>query len=200
MALGAHAAGDLESLADGADIGLTLPGHIGLMVVGVLLGILVGALPGLDAPHGVALLLPLTFIHVLGGVVRRLDHLDPVQHSRRALFGGHYLRRLPHGPSGSGGRGPGRMAAAFSSALIGALRGVLLTFLSTEIEGVIAPETADHAAGTSALLPMLTLGIPDSASAAKMLGGLMIWGLPPGPTLFFEQHDFAWGLIATWAT
>ncbi len=59
-----------------------------------------------------------------------------------------------------------------------------------EVEGVIAPETADHSAGTSALLPMLTLGIPGSATAAVMLGGLMIWGLHPGPTLFVEQHDF----------
>lgn len=49
-----------------------------------------------------------------------------------------------------------------------------------EVEGVIAPETADHSAGTSALLPMLTLGIPGSATAAVMLGGLMIWGCIPG--------------------
>ncbi|MEO8859591.1 MAG: tripartite tricarboxylate transporter permease [Burkholderiaceae bacterium] len=66
-----------------------------------------------------------------------------------------------------------------------------------EIEGVIAPETADHAAGTSALLPMLTLGIPGSATAAVMLGGLMIWGLQPGPMLFVEHKDFVWGLIAS---
>ncbi len=66
-----------------------------------------------------------------------------------------------------------------------------------ELEGVIAPETADHSAGTSALLPMLTLGIPGSATAAVMLGGLMIWGLHPGPTLFTEQHDFVWSLIAS---
>jgi TctA family transporter len=66
-----------------------------------------------------------------------------------------------------------------------------------ELEGVIAPETADHAAGTSALLPMLTLGIPGSATAAVMLGGLMIWGLRPGPMLFIEQKDFVWGLIAS---
>ena len=66
-----------------------------------------------------------------------------------------------------------------------------------EMEGVIAPETADHAAGTSALLPMLTLGIPGSATAAVMLGGLMIWGLQPGPMLFVEHKDFVWGLIAS---
>lgn len=65
------------------------------------------------------------------------------------------------------------------------------------IEGVIAPETAAHAAGTSALLPMLTLGIPGSPTAAVLLGGLLIWGLQPGPMLFVEQKDFVWGLIAS---
>ena len=66
-----------------------------------------------------------------------------------------------------------------------------------EPEGIVAPETADHAAGTSALLPMLSLGIPGSATAAVMMGGLMIWGLNPGPALFVEQKDFVWGLIAS---
>ena len=66
-----------------------------------------------------------------------------------------------------------------------------------EPEGVISPETADHAAGSSAMLPMLALGIPGSATSAVMMGGLMIWGLTPGPTLFTEQSDFVWGLIAS---
>src|SRR5471030_59298 len=66
-----------------------------------------------------------------------------------------------------------------------------------EPEGIVSPETADHAAGTSALLPMLSLGIPGSATAAVMMGGLMIWGLNPGPALFVEQKDFVWGLIAS---
>jgi TctA family transporter len=66
-----------------------------------------------------------------------------------------------------------------------------------EPEGVIAPETADHAAGTTAMLPMLALGIPGSATSAVMLGGLMIWGLNPGPMLFIEQKDFVWGMIAS---
>jgi putative tricarboxylic transport membrane protein len=70
-------------------------------------------------------------------------------------------------------------------------------FGSGTIEGVVAPETAAHAAGTSALLPMLTLGIPGSPTAAVLLGGLLIWGLQPGPLLFVEQKDFVWGLIAS---
>ena len=66
-----------------------------------------------------------------------------------------------------------------------------------QIEGVVAPETAAHAAGTSALLPMLALGIPGSPTAAVLLGGLLIWGLQPGPMLFVEKKDFVWGLIAS---
>ncbi|MBI4291679.1 MAG: tripartite tricarboxylate transporter permease [Betaproteobacteria bacterium] len=70
-------------------------------------------------------------------------------------------------------------------------------FGTGELEGVVAPETAAHAAGTAALLPMLTLGVPGSPTAAVLLGGLLIWGLQPGPLLFVEQKDFVWGLIAS---
>jgi putative tricarboxylic transport membrane protein len=70
-------------------------------------------------------------------------------------------------------------------------------FGTGQIEGVVAPETAAHAAGTSALLPMLTLGVPGSPTAAVLLGGLLIWGLQPGPLLFVEKKDFVWGLIAS---
>ena len=66
-----------------------------------------------------------------------------------------------------------------------------------QVEGIVAPETAAHAAGTAALLPMLTLGVPGSPTAAVLLGGLLIWGLQPGPLLFVEQKDFVWGLIAS---
>src|SRR5438552_10376219 len=69
-----------------------------------------------------------------------------------------------------------------------------------ELEGVIAPETAAHAAGVAAMLPMITLGIPGSPTAAVMLGGLVMWGLQPGPLLFKEKPDFVWGLIASMYT
>jgi TctA family transporter len=71
------------------------------------------------------------------------------------------------------------------------------SFGKGRIEGVFAPETAAHAAGTAALLPMLALGIPGSGTAAILLGGLMVWGLNPGPLLFVEQKGFVWGLIAS---
>ena len=70
-------------------------------------------------------------------------------------------------------------------------------FRKGEMEGVVAPETAAHAAGTSALIPMLTLGVPGSPTAAVLLGALLIWGLQPGPLLFVEQKEFVWGLIAS---
>src|SRR5688572_3492047 len=69
-----------------------------------------------------------------------------------------------------------------------------------ELEGIVAPETAAHAAGVAAMLPMITLGIPGSPTAAVMLGGLIIWGLQPGPMLFKENPDFVWGLIASMYT
>jgi putative tricarboxylic transport membrane protein len=69
-----------------------------------------------------------------------------------------------------------------------------------EIEGIVAPETAAHAAGVAAMLPMITLGIPGSPTAAVMLGGLIIWGLQPGPMLFIDNPDFVWGLIASMYT
>ena len=71
------------------------------------------------------------------------------------------------------------------------------SFGKGRIDGVLAPETAAHAAGTSALLPMLALGIPGSGTAAILLGGLLVWGLNPGPLLFVEHKEFVWGTIAS---
>ena len=65
------------------------------------------------------------------------------------------------------------------------------------IEGVAGPEAANNAAATGAMVPMLTLGIPGSATTAIMLGGLMMWGLRPGPLLFEKNPEFVWGLIAS---
>jgi putative tricarboxylic transport membrane protein len=63
--------------------------------------------------------------------------------------------------------------------------------------GVAAPEAANNAASTGSMLPMITLGIPGSPTSAIMLGGLIIWGLRPGPLLFTEHPDFVWGLIGS---
>ncbi|MEK9744374.1 MAG: tripartite tricarboxylate transporter permease [Gammaproteobacteria bacterium] len=64
-------------------------------------------------------------------------------------------------------------------------------------EGVAAPESANNAASTGSMLPMLTLGIPGSPTTAILLGGMVIWGLEPGPMLFINHQEFVWGLIAS---
>ena len=66
-----------------------------------------------------------------------------------------------------------------------------------EIDGVAAPESANNSASTGAMLPMLTLGIPGSPTTAILLGGMVIWGLVPGPRLFTDQPDFVWSLIGS---
>lgn len=66
-----------------------------------------------------------------------------------------------------------------------------------EVAGVAAPESANNAASTGSLLPMLTLGIPGSPTTALLLGGMVMWGLVPGPMLFYEQGEFVWGLISS---
>ncbi len=71
------------------------------------------------------------------------------------------------------------------------------TFGRGNIKGVVAPEAANNAASTGSMLPMLTLGIPGSPTTAILLGGMVIWGLEPGPRLFVDHKDFVWGLIAS---
>jgi putative tricarboxylic transport membrane protein len=65
------------------------------------------------------------------------------------------------------------------------------------IEGVLAPEAANNAAGTGSILPMLVLGIPGSPTAAILMAGVFMWGFIPGPRLFTEQPEFVWGFIAS---
>ena len=65
------------------------------------------------------------------------------------------------------------------------------------LEGVAVAEGANNAAAVGAFAPLLSLGIPGSGTAAVLLGGLMMWGLRPGPLLFTESSEFVWGLIAS---
>ncbi len=65
------------------------------------------------------------------------------------------------------------------------------------IEGVAGPEAANNAAATGVLVPLLTLGIPTSATAAILLGAFQNYGIQPGPMLFQSQGELVWGLIAS---
>lgn len=71
------------------------------------------------------------------------------------------------------------------------------TFGKGNPAGVAAPESANNAASTGSMLPMITLGIPGSPTTAILLGGMIIWGLRPGPLLFTEHPDFVWSLIGS---
>ena len=65
------------------------------------------------------------------------------------------------------------------------------------IEGVAGPEAANNASATGVLVPLLTLGIPTSATAAILLGAFQNYGIQPGPLLFQSQSELVWGLIAS---
>ena len=65
------------------------------------------------------------------------------------------------------------------------------------IEGVAGPEAANNAAATGALVPLLTLGLPTSATAAILLAAFQQYGLQPGPLLFTRDAQLVWGLIAS---
>jgi putative tricarboxylic transport membrane protein len=65
------------------------------------------------------------------------------------------------------------------------------------IEGVAGPEAANNAAATGTMVPLLTLGLPTSATAAMMLAGFQQYGIVPGPLLFVSNAELVWGLIAS---
>jgi putative tricarboxylic transport membrane protein len=65
------------------------------------------------------------------------------------------------------------------------------------IEAVAGPEAANNATATGALIPLLTMGLPTSATAAVMLSAFQQFGIQPGPLLFVNNADLVWGLIAS---
>jgi len=71
------------------------------------------------------------------------------------------------------------------------------TFGKGAIEGLAGPEAANNACSCGALVPLLTLGIPGSGTTAVMLGALMMLGVRPGPILFDQHPEIAWGVIAS---
>ena len=65
------------------------------------------------------------------------------------------------------------------------------------IAGVAGPESANNAASGGAMIPLLTLGIPGSGTTAILMGALIMYNIQPGPLLFDEHPEVAWGLIAS---
>ncbi|WP_439498894.1 tripartite tricarboxylate transporter permease [Bosea sp. (in: a-proteobacteria)] len=71
------------------------------------------------------------------------------------------------------------------------------TFGKGDMRGLAAPETADNASQTASMIPMLALGIPGSGTTAVMLGAFLMYSITPGPLLFTQRPEVAWGLIAS---
>jgi putative tricarboxylic transport membrane protein len=65
------------------------------------------------------------------------------------------------------------------------------------MQGVAGPEASNNAAVSGAMVPMFALGIPGSGATAVLLGGLILYGLKPGPMLFVENADFVWAVMAS---
>lgn len=65
------------------------------------------------------------------------------------------------------------------------------------IPGLVAPETSNNAAVSGAMIPLLSLGIPGSASTAILLGALILYGLQPGPLLMINNPDLTWGVVSS---
>lgn len=71
------------------------------------------------------------------------------------------------------------------------------TFGKGDPRGLAAPEAANNAAAGGAMVPMLTLGIPGSGTTAILLGALLMFNIQPGPTMFTQRPEVAWGLVAS---
>ena len=71
------------------------------------------------------------------------------------------------------------------------------SFGKGNIAGVAGPESANNAASGGAMIPLLTLGIPGSGTTAILMGALIMYNIQPGPLLFDEHPEVAWGLIAS---
>ncbi len=117
------------------------PYNLMVAAAGLILGVIVGVLPGLGGANGCAILIPVTFVMppvaavillsclYWGSLYGGCHLLDPLQHSRRAVGGGHHLRRLSHGQEGPGRTGAQcRVLRAFCAAPF--LARSLLTFFA----------------------------------------------------------------------
>ncbi|WP_370321260.1 tripartite tricarboxylate transporter permease [Oricola sp.] len=70
-------------------------------------------------------------------------------------------------------------------------------FGNGDMRGLAAPEAANNASAGGAMVPMLTLGIPGSGTTAILLGALLLFNITPGPLMFSQRPEIAWGLIAS---
>ncbi len=95
---------------------------------------------------------------------------------------------------------PGTGASVASAVAYGTEKRVVKdseAFGTGDPRGLAAPEAANNAAAGGAMVPMLTLGIPGSGTTAILLGALLLFNVTPGPMMFTQRPEIAWGLIAS---
>ncbi len=95
--------------------------------------------------------------------------------------------------------GPGSLTSTFASYGVekGLAREHKAEFGRGAVEGFAGPEAANNAVSTSALVPVLSLGIPFTPNVALLLGALIVQGIQPGPLLLSQHPDIVWGLLAS---
>lgn len=117
------------------------------------------------------------------------DWKDSIKPIFRGSFLGFFLGTLPGG---------GALISSFASyAMEKKMSKHPERFGKGAIEGVAGPESANNSAAQGAFIPLLTLGIPNNAVMALILGALVIHGIQPGPLLMQEHPDIFWGVIAS---
>ncbi|MFI6504477.1 tripartite tricarboxylate transporter permease [Nonomuraea typhae] len=166
--------GDIN-LLNGIDFLVVIIGLFGLAEVADLLATRLHSAPIKDKLRGI------------------LPDREDWRHARAPIARGSVVGFIAGMLPGSGGTLASLLAYSLE-ARVGKRRDRLGTGI---IEGVAAPESANNAAATGAMVPMLTLGIPGSGTTAVMLGGLLLYGIQPGPLLINDHPDIFWGLVAS---
>ncbi|MDQ4060357.1 MAG: tripartite tricarboxylate transporter permease, partial [Pseudomonadota bacterium] len=192
-------------------------------LITAVLGLMIGTV-GIDTQSGVSrftfgmpeLLGGIGFLPVIIGLFGVAEVLENIEHAlRREALAGRIHRLLP----GAAEWMAARMSIVRGTVigfLLGTLPGVgataatMLAYITERrqsrtperfgkgaIEGVAAPEAANNASATGAMVPLLTLGIPASGTAAVLLGALVLNDVRPGPRLFETNPDLVWGVIAS---
>jgi putative tricarboxylic transport membrane protein len=192
---------------------------MGMVGVGLLLGLV-----GLDVNSGVprfAFGMPELFegieiVPVAMGLFAVSDIVKSLEEGRAARTAAAPIQRIWPERSDIAAAAPATMRGTVVGSLLGILPGsgaVLAAFAAYAvekrvakdpsrfgrgaIEGVAGPEAANNAGAQTSFIPMLTLGIPQTATMALLVAAMMIHGITPGPQIITKQPDLFWGLVAS---
>jgi putative tricarboxylic transport membrane protein len=193
----------LGSLYLGFQVALA-PANLLFCFVGVVIGTLVGVLPGIGPVGAMALLLPATYgTSLTSSLIMRqifqteITHIWPTVKDyaqvKWAIIRGTVLGFAPGILPGGGAV----LASFLSYGIEKKLSKEPQRFGHGEIEGLAGPETANNATAAGSLIPLLSLGIPPNVVMAMLFSAMVIHGMQPGSLLMKTQPDLFWGLVAS---